>query len=420
MGVERKTYTYTPFTYDDFTESKDTKTAKENKTNAENAYTNYVNTGYQKSQDVINAENNKTQAENALKNYGDFSYGNQAMFDDVMNRILNREKFSYDLNGDALYQQYKDKYINQGKMASADVMGQAAAMTGGYGNSYAASVGNQAYQASLEQLNDIIPQLYQMAYDRYNQEGQELYNQYGMLSDDRSMEYGMWGDKYNRLATDRSYYASDADNAFNKDYGMWSDKGNMLNNNRTYYGNEYDNAFNRDYGMYSADRTLAHGEHTTQEGYKYQDIADANAFAQWEAGQKLAEEQFQWQKDQANKPVALGDGGTNYNNGGDDSGEFKKATFSRVDDNGNYVFYINGKEQTFAPGVNPYTGTKNSDVKNGTFSNGYQPNNVNGQKLSKSGITDVVNGVTQNVWQTKDGTKWIWDGTQNKYLRYEE
>ena len=269
MATERKTYTYTAY---DPTKSEKVTTAGTNKATAENAYSTYLTNGYTKSDGVINAETNKANAESALANYGDFSYSNQNLFDDVMNRILNREKFSYDVNGDALYQQYKDKYIQQGKMAMADTMGQAAAMTGGYGNSYAASVGNQAYQSSLQNLNDVIPQLYQMAYDRYNQEGQDLYNQYGMLSNERSTEYGMWGDKRNTLVADRDYYSNEATNAFNTDYGMWVDKGTMLNNDRTYYGNEYNNEYTRDYN-----------EHTTKEGYKYQDIADENAYNQWKA-----------------------------------------------------------------------------------------------------------------------------------------
>ena len=138
-------------------------------------------------------------AKDAVNGYGDFTYVNQQQLNDVLKKILNREKFSYDLNGDALYQQYKDKYIQQGKMAMGDAIGQASAMTGGYGNSYAQSVGQQAYQAQLQNLNDIVPELYQMAYDKYNQEGQDLYNQYGMLSDDYTREYGVWNDKYGRL-----------------------------------------------------------------------------------------------------------------------------------------------------------------------------------------------------------------------------
>ena len=302
-NLERQTYTYTPFEYEDYKKSSEVLKAQNSKIAAENAVKGYGD--YKESSAVKNAGTNKANAESALANYGDFSYKNQAAFDDIMKKILNREDFSYDVNGDALYQQYKDKYIQQGKMAMADTMGQAAAMTGGYGNSYAASVGNQAYQASLQQLNDIIPELYQMAYDRYNQEGQDLYNQYGMLSDDRSTEYGMWGDKRNMLVADRDYYATDYNNAYARDYGKWSDKYNRLVANRDYYGNEYNNAFNRDYGMYSDNRNLAYNEHTTSEGYKYQDVADANAHAQWQANFDQAQSQFNetmaFNRSQANK-----------------------------------------------------------------------------------------------------------------------
>ena len=352
--------------------------------------------GYQKSQDVINAEQKKADAENTVANYGDFNYSRNDEFKSIMDKILNREKFSYDLNGDALYQQYKDKYIQQGKMAMQDTMGQAAAMTGGYGNSYAATAGNQAYQASLENLNDIVPELYQMAYDKYSQEGQDLYNQYGMLSDDRSMEYGQWGDKYNRLIADRDYFGNEANNAYSKDYGEWSDQ-------RDFDTNQYWAETEFGYGKYRDSMTDWENERSFQEA------------------QRQYNESMAFQKEQAAKSSSGGSGGgSSYNNGGSSDGEFHKAVFSRVDDNGNHVYYINGKEQTFAQGINPYTGTKNKDIENGTFSNGYQPNNVNGKKLSKSGITDVVNGVTQNVWKTDDGKLWIWDGTQNKYLQYEE
>ena len=136
---------------------------------------------------------------NKVNTYGDFKYGNQEQLDEIMKSILNREKFSYDLNGDALYQQYKNKYTQQAKMAMGDAIGQASAMTGGYGNSYAQSVGQQMYQKEMQNLNDIVPELYQMAYDKYNQEGQDLYNQYGMLTDDYDRGYAKHMDGYNQL-----------------------------------------------------------------------------------------------------------------------------------------------------------------------------------------------------------------------------
>lgn len=105
---------------------------------------------------------------------------------------INRKDFSYDFNADALYQQYKDKFIQQGKLAMADTMGQAAAMTGGYGNSYAQSLGQQAFQNSLDNLNDIVPELYQMAYERYNQEGKDMLDTLGVLGDDYNREFNTW------------------------------------------------------------------------------------------------------------------------------------------------------------------------------------------------------------------------------------
>ena len=140
----------------------------------------YKKKDYTQSQSVTDAYN-AMQQHNANKP-GDYNSKWQGTIDDTINKILNREKFSYDLNGDALYQQYKDQYTTQGKLAMMNTMGQAAAMTGGYGSSYSQAAGQQAYQGYLQQLNEVVPQLYQMAYDRYNQEGQDMYSQYSMLS----------------------------------------------------------------------------------------------------------------------------------------------------------------------------------------------------------------------------------------------
>ena len=147
----------------------------------------------------------------------------QTQLDDIINKIQNREKFSYDLNGDALYQQYKDQYTTQGKMAMMDTMGQAQAMTGGYGNSYAQSVGQQAYQGHLQQLNEVIPELYQLALDQYNREGQDLLNQYGLISDRENMDYGRYRDQVSDYYTDRDYYTEDYRYQSEMDYGKWAD-----------------------------------------------------------------------------------------------------------------------------------------------------------------------------------------------------
>lgn len=114
---------------------------------------------------------------------------NATLKQDVLKEYMNRDPFNYDFNSDALYQQYKDKYVQQGKMAMQDTMGQAAAMTGGYGNSWAQSVGQQAYAAQLQNLNDVVPELYQMALDNYNREGEEMLNKYALYSAEEQKDY---------------------------------------------------------------------------------------------------------------------------------------------------------------------------------------------------------------------------------------
>lgn len=217
---------------------------------AKNKYTDIdlskYNNGFQKTDDIIQAEQKKANAENALANLGDFkfNYGNQEAYDKAMNDILNRKDFSYDLNGDMLYQQYKDNYINQGKMAMMDTMGQASAMTGGYGNSYAQTVGQQTYQGYLQGLNNVIPELYQMALDRYNAEGDRLTTNYGLLSTDRQNALSEYTNEYNtnlsRFTSDRDYYTTDYNNIYNRDYTTWND-------NRTYDTSQYWNEYNAGY-----------------------------------------------------------------------------------------------------------------------------------------------------------------------------
>ena len=142
---------------------------------------------------------------------------------DTINKILNREKFNYDLNGDALYQQYKDRYIQQGQQAMMDTMGQAAAMTGGYGNSYAQSVGQQTYQGYLQGLNDMIPELYNLALSKYQMEGDQLMNQYGIVSDRENTEYGRHRDQVGDYYTEVGMLGDQYYNERNFDYGQHRD-----------------------------------------------------------------------------------------------------------------------------------------------------------------------------------------------------
>jgi hypothetical protein len=114
---------------------------------------------------------------------------------DIFDRIQNRERFSYDVNADPLYRQYKDDYIQGGRRAMQDTMGRAAALTGGYGSSYAQQVGQQTYGSYLQDLSAVIPELYGMAYDMYRDQGDDLSRQYSLLGGLRDTEYNRWRDE---------------------------------------------------------------------------------------------------------------------------------------------------------------------------------------------------------------------------------
>ena len=172
------------------------------------------------------------QAEALLKEHlaqkpGAYNSTWQAQLDETLNKILNREDFSYDLNGDALYQQYKDQFKTQGQLAMMDTMGQAAALTGGYGNSYAQGVGQQAYQGYIQQLNDRVPELYQLALSQYNQKGQDLRDQYGMFADREQQDYGRYRDQLGDYYTELDRLADDARYQSEQDYAKWADKLNL-------------------------------------------------------------------------------------------------------------------------------------------------------------------------------------------------
>ena len=144
--------------------------------------------------------------------------------EDALRAIETRKPFTYDVNADALYRQYRDQYMTGGRQAMADTMGQAAAMTGGYGNSYAVTAGNQAYQAWLGRLNDIVPELYQQAYSRYRDEGQDLKDLYGLYTDREATDYGRYRDRMSDYQTDRSFYYGVANDERNWDYSLWNDE----------------------------------------------------------------------------------------------------------------------------------------------------------------------------------------------------
>lgn len=158
---------------------------------------------------------------NAQQNMPQYSGKYDEQLQEIYDQIVNRKGFTYDLNSDALYQQYKDQYAQMGQMAMMDTMGQASAMTGGYGSSYAEGVGQQAYHGYLQQLNDKVPELYSLALGQYNQEGQDLLNQYSMLGDLAGDEYAKYQDALNQYWNQLNYQKQLANQEYERGFNEW-------------------------------------------------------------------------------------------------------------------------------------------------------------------------------------------------------
>lgn len=134
-----------------------------------------------------------------------------------------REPFQYDLSGDALYRQYRQQALRDGKLAMADTMGQAASLTGGYGNSYALTAGQQSYARELQKLNDRIPELYNLALETYNRQKSDLLERYRLLGEQEDRDYSRYRDTVADWEDEVERLQGDYDRAADLDYTRYRD-----------------------------------------------------------------------------------------------------------------------------------------------------------------------------------------------------
>jgi hypothetical protein len=168
----------------------------------------------------------------------------EAEIQGILSDISNRKGFSYNMNEDQMYQQYRDQYIREGKRAMKDTAAQTAALTGGYGSTYGAIAAQQGYDNYLAGLNDRVPQLEQMAYGRYTDELADKYNQLGAYQTEENRLYGQYMDALGQYNTDRNF-------AFNSMQQAMSQ-------------NNYENEFDRN--LFESDRSYG----LTEEQWKFQ------------------------------------------------------------------------------------------------------------------------------------------------------
>lgn len=160
---------------------------------------------------------------------GDYQSNWSEALKQAAQNLFSRPSFRYDAASDPLYQNYRQQYVRDGRLAMLDTLGQAQLGTGGYGNSYAQTAAQQAYGDQLQGLNDRIPELYQIALNRYGLETTALSDRLSYLQQQESQDYSRyqdaldaWQKQTNLLANqlsaqkeqDYDRYVSDRDYSF--------------------------------------------------------------------------------------------------------------------------------------------------------------------------------------------------------------
>lgn len=146
-----------------------------------------------------------------------------------------------------------------------DTMGNAASLTGGYGNSYAVTAGQQAYNSYMSKLSDKIPELEQRAYERYKDDEESAYKRLNTLIGLEKSDYGRYRDSVDDYNTNRNFeYNKSKDALAQRNLQAQFERDNYENDrdyNRRVYENDRDynrrvSENDRDYAqkVYDSDR----------------------------------------------------------------------------------------------------------------------------------------------------------------------
>lgn len=147
--------------------------------------------------------------------------------DAMLNQIMNREDFSYDLESDPLWSTYKTQYNREGTRAMNDTLAAAAAGAGGM-NSYAIGAAQQANNYHNAQLMDRIPELYQLAYSMYMDDLNAQRVDLSTLMNMDDVDYGRYRDNVGDWYTDLNF-----------NYGAYRDDRADWENDRNFAYTDY-------------------------------------------------------------------------------------------------------------------------------------------------------------------------------------
>lgn len=275
-NIQARQYEYNPLTYDGYRGTTESPIA-----GVQQDVYNKMFTPFEESQAYRDA---MAYADGLLQklNTGRTQYTDE--LDSLIKDYKNRGSFEYDPNSDMLYQNYLTAMQNAGQMAMKDTMGQAAALTGGYGSSYSTAAANGAYNNYLQTANDNLVNFYNMAMDKYklDQDKDLQAIELTKLQDDTV---------YDRLKDAYSANANRAESIYAKDYQTYADSINQANKAAAMMQNDYwtGEQMAQNVELANATNQLNYAKLNENALQYAQDETDAEKWKQWEAEFKTSE-----------------------------------------------------------------------------------------------------------------------------------
>lgn len=124
---------------------------------------------------------------------------------ELLDAALKRDPFSWSKETDPQYSSYKKTYLREGERATADALAKASAASGGRPSSFAVNAATQAGDYYATKLSDVIPTLYQQAYERYLKDYQMKLSDLNAVNQQEQLDYAKYLDRLNQFNTDRNF-----------------------------------------------------------------------------------------------------------------------------------------------------------------------------------------------------------------------
>lgn len=158
---------------------------------------------------MSNLSNARAQLEEwEAKKPEDYTSKYKDRIDGVMGQLDGMKDFSYDPTRDAAYEQYKNSYTRQAKLANENAQANASAISGGYGSSYGTQAGQSAYQNAMAGLSNATNGLYSQALNQYTQKKSDLQSQLSGYQQAEAQDYEKYQTNYQNWENQRNYYQS--------------------------------------------------------------------------------------------------------------------------------------------------------------------------------------------------------------------